>query len=106
VSAYDDELERIRQIEAEAERRRKALPSFLRHPDHWKVGMRVRYVRDSYDGWGPNAGTVGTVLRVRDPERRGSEYQVFWVRPDNDTRAQFWTTPEDVELLADETVSR
>lgn len=98
MSAYDDELEGIRHIEAEAERRRKALPSLLRHPDHWAIGMRVRYVRNS-DEWGPRRGWVGTVTEVRDPDRRGSEYQVFWVRPDGDASAQYWTTPDDVELM-------
>jgi len=97
MSSYDKELESIHKLEAEARERREKLPKLLKHPDYWRPGMRVRYVR-SVDEWGPQKGWKGTVVDVRDPDTPGSDYQVFWVSPDGSSSARYWTTPDDVEL--------
>lgn len=80
----------------------------LRHPDRWKIGMRIRYVRDME--YGPSKGTTGRVIRLHDDhmDRPGAEYQVFWTRPDEDREGTtlFWTTPDDVELIEDQNALR
>lgn len=67
----------------------------------WAVGDRVRWVRSQE--WGPTRGSTGSVIRI-DPDHEGRpfrDYQVFWCRPDGpDIKAQFWTTPDDVDRIA------
>lgn len=73
-------------------------------PDHWRVGDRIRYIRDKEHCC--DAGSLGVVVAVR-PEcafKSADEYQVFWTRPDGWAKtlgggAKFWTTPDEVELV-------
>lgn len=72
--------------------------------DHWRVGDRIRYIRDKEHCC--DAGALGVVVEVS-PEcayKSADEYQVFWTRPDGwaktlGCRAKFWTTPDEVELV-------
>ena len=73
-------------------------------PDHWRVGDRIRYIRDKEHCC--DAGALGVVVDVS-PEcafNSADEYQVFWTRPDGWANtlgggARFWTTPDEVELV-------
>lgn len=73
-----------------------------RRPAQWEVGMRVRYLRNQE--WGPSKGALGTIIGFKegDEGRPADAYQVFYVRADSMLTSQFWTTPEDVELVEEE----
>ena len=73
-------------------------------PDHWRVGDRIRYIRNME--YCCDEGSLGVVLEVRAEcaVKPAHEYQVFWTRPDGwattlGGTAKFWTTPDDVELV-------
>lgn len=92
IAMADQLEERARRLRAEAAR-----PL----PDVWKVGQKVRYLRDS--SWAWSAGGVAYVQRLL-PEYEGipaSQYQVFYTGP-KIGHPTFWTTPDDVELAEDE----
>jgi hypothetical protein len=73
-------------------------------PDHWRVGDRIRYIRDKEHCC--DAGALGVVVAVGPEcaEKLAGEYQVFWTCPQGWTNtlgggAKFWTTPDEVELV-------
>lgn len=69
-------------------------------PKRWEVGQRVRFLNDSEWAW--SKGGEATINRVSDNCHRlpADEYQVFWTEPDS-KNASWWTTPNDVELVAE-----
>lgn len=91
-------------LEAEAKRLRHESFSERPLPDHWRVGDRIRYIRNM--DYCCDAGSLGVVVEVRAEcaVKPAHEYQVFWTRPDGwattlGGTAKFWTTPDDVELV-------
>jgi len=86
------------ELEAKAARLRKEAFDERPLPDFWRVGQKVRFL-DAKE-WAWNAGTVATVVEVRDRSVPAKDYQVFWTstRPGEH---KFWTTPDEVELVAD-----
>lgn len=91
-------------LEAEAQRLRYEAFAERPLPDHWRVGDRIRYIRDME--YCCDAGSLGVVVKIsaKCAGKSAREYQVFWTRPDSwattlGGTAQFWTTPGDVELV-------
>jgi hypothetical protein len=71
-------------------------------PEFWRVGQKVRYLRDSEWAW--SIGSIGYVVELR-PEYKNTpanEYQVFYTAIGEKRFGIFWTTPEDVELVVEE----
>jgi len=66
-------------------------------PKEWLVGTKVMYTCSKE--FGPSEGTIGKIVRRREEDygKDASEYQVFWVTPDNGSGV-FWTTPDEVVL--------
>lgn len=98
-----EKLRRASELEAEAVALRKAAFAERPLPDHWRVGDRIRYIRDKE--YCCDAGALGVVVDVSPDcaEKRASEYQVFWTCPDSWAKtlgggSKFWTTPDEVEL--------
>lgn len=97
-----DKLETAAQLEAQAKQLRREAFAERPLPDHWRVGDRIRYIRNKEHCC--EAGALGVVVEVEHPERPAAEYQVFYTRPDGWTTtlggtARFYTTPDEVELV-------
>ncbi len=90
------------ELKANAAKREARIFNSRPLPKVWKVGQKVRYIRDSEWAW--YKGNIGYVVELRDEYkgRPASEYQVFYTCTDKDAKyGRFWTTPEDVELIED-----
>ena len=88
----DQDLLKIAEmLESEAKRLRKKAFDNRPMPDYWRVGQKVRLLKNKE--WCADAGAVLMVVEVRD-------YNVFWTSPLNST-GKFWTTPDEVELVED-----
>lgn len=91
-------------LESEAKRLRKKAFDNRPLPDFWRVGQTVRLLVDKE--WCADAGTLMTIVeldtstRLNKPEEPAKNYQVFWTTPVNGS-GQFWTTPDEVELVED-----
>jgi hypothetical protein len=95
-----EKRQRARDLEIEAKRLLKEAHDERPLPDFWRVGQKVRYLRNSEWAW--TAGEIGYVESLR-PEYTGrpaAQYQVFYTTSP-DLRGRFWTTPDDVELVED-----
>lgn len=89
-------LGRAKQLREQADR--LELLSKRKLPAFWKVGMKVRYLKDSEWAW--RGGDTAYVKQLRS-EYAGTPadtYQVFYTGP-LDGGSIFWTTPDDVELV-------
>jgi hypothetical protein len=66
-----------------------------RHQYPWRIGQKVRYIRDL--DWGPNIGAKGTIVSLlHEPLKNPNDYCAFHVRVG---RGTYWTTPDDVDQL-------
>lgn len=94
----EDRIKLAEKLEAQAKRLRQEAVRKL--PDFWRVGQKVRYLRDSEWAWGE--GDIGFVSSLRDEYKNkpAQEYQVFYTTSESGY-GSFWTTPDDVELLED-----
>jgi len=92
-------LEQAKKLRKEADRLEAEASRKL--PKKWKIGMRVRYLRDKEWAW--SRGDQATVVKLdsKFKNKKGDEYQVFWTTPDGwkERGSRFWTTPDDVELV-------
>lgn len=96
--AEESMRERAARLEAEAAALRKRAFDDRPLPDFWRVGQRVRLIKDKE--WAYPAGTEVEVVKVRDPDTPAKEYQVFWTST-NHGKELYWTTPDEVELVQD-----
>lgn len=105
VPSHAEEAVRAAMVGAANSEARRAAFANRPLPDHWRVGDRIRYIRDKEHCC--DAGALGVVVEVS-PEcasKSADEYhQVFWTRPDGWANtlgggARFWTTPDEVELV-------
>ena len=78
-------------LESEAKRLRKKAFDNRPMPDSWRVGQKVRLLKNKE--WCADAGDVLMIVEVRD-------HNVFWTSPPNGT-GRYWTTPDEVELVED-----
>ena len=90
-------IDAARALRAEAELLEKEAARLL--PKKWKIGMRVRFIRDKEWAW--CAGAEATVVKLSPEchETEGNKHQVFWTTPDSGYGI-YWTTPNDVELIS------
>lgn len=99
-----DKLDEASRLEAAAQVLRRAAFAERPLPDHWRVGDRIRYIRNKEHCC--DAGALGVVVEVKHPERPASQYQVFYTQPDGWANtlggtARFYTTPDEVELATE-----
>ncbi len=89
------------ELRATAASREKQLFNSRPLPKVWKIGQKVRYLRDSEWAW--HAGNVGYVVGIREEykNRPAQEYQVFYTAVGEKKYGKCWTTPDDVELIED-----
>ena len=96
-----DEYKLNRASELEEEAARLRLEAFEERPlpDFWRLGQKVRTLKDNEWAW--DKGAIMTIVRLREVGVPAAQYQVFWVTP-RSGQGVFWTTPADVELVAEE----
>ncbi len=85
-------------LENEAKRLRKKAFDNRPLPDFWRVGQKVRLLKNKE--WCADAGTVMMIVDLDEFEEPAKNYQVFWTSPLNGT-GRYWTTPDEVELVED-----
>jgi hypothetical protein len=104
-----DAVEAVRAAIANAVKETARRKAFANRPlpDHWRVGDRIRYIRDKEHCC--DAGALGVVVHVSPEcaEKPAGEYQVFWTRPDGWAKtlggeSKFYTTSDEVELARGE----
>lgn len=64
-------------------------------PDYWRVGQKVRFLRNA--DWTWSKGQIATITSLRDTGVPAAQYQVFYTKPLSGS-GHWWTTPDDVEL--------
>lgn len=93
-------LSKAAQLRAEADRLEKEAFAQRPLPDQWRIGQKVRYLRDSDCAWAKGHTAYVNGLREEYKGRPSADYQVFYTG-DEQGRNVYWTTPDDVELIED-----
>lgn len=94
-----DKLAKAAALRAEADRLEKQAFVERSLPDKWRLGQKVRYLRDSEWAWAK--GEIAYVKGFREhADLPAAQYQVFYTGPGG-RDFSFWTTPDDVELVED-----
>lgn len=88
----EKKLARAAQLEAEASRLRQEAFDERPLPKKWRVGQKVRYLRD--EEWAWCKGAIAAIIEVRDQT-------VFYTSFDGGKTHRLYTTPSDVELIED-----
>lgn len=95
----DEKRAEARRLHETAKRLTKEAHDERPLPDFWRVGQKVRFLRDSEWAW--SKGQTATIIALRDFNcRPAREYQVFYTGNPGEP-GQWWTTPDDVELAED-----
>ncbi len=99
---YDELMKKAVEIEVLAADIREIAKKVRKLPDHWKVGQKVRALKD--EEWAWSKGDILTIVEFHRDYPEGSlpadHYQVFYTARENGS-GRCWTVPEQVELAED-----